>query len=75
GELLLYLRLLLEQKLIRLPNDRDLLASLNCITYERSYSGNYLFKHSRGTHDDLAYALALAVFASKTSEEGVIIKI
>lgn len=74
-EVLLNLRLLIEQKLIKLPNDRNLLASLNCITYERSYSGNYLFKHAQGTHDDLAYALALAVWVAKDSEEGIIIKI
>ncbi len=74
-EILLNLRLLIEQKLIKLPNDRDLLASLNCIAYERSYSGNYLFKHAQATHDDLAYALALAVWTAKNYEEGIIIKI
>lgn len=72
-EILLNLRLLIEQKLIKLPNDRELLASLNCITYERSYSGNYLFKHAQGTHDDMAYALALAVWSAKDSVEGVIV--
>jgi hypothetical protein len=28
-------------------------------------TGDYLFSHLRGTHDDLAYALALAVWAAK----------
>lgn len=74
-EVLLNLRLLFEQRLIRLSNDRDLLANLNCITYERSHSGNYYFKHRQGTHDDLAYALALAVWTAKEDVPGVIIKI
>jgi len=74
-EVLLNLKLLLEQKLIRLPNDRELLANLNCITYERSHTGNYYFKHGQGTHDDLAYALALAVWTAKSDEPGVVIKV
>lgn len=74
-EVLLNLRLLLEQKLIRLPNDRELLASLSCITYQRTHSGGYTFKHGQGTHDDLAYALALAVWTAKSDETGVVIKI
>lgn len=74
-EVLLNLRLLFEQKLIKLPNDRELLASLNCIMYERTHVGNYSFKHRQGTHDDLAYALALSVWTAKSDETGVIIKV
>jgi len=74
-EVLLNLRLLFEQRLIRLPNDRDLLANLNCIAYERSHTGNYYFKHRQGTHDDLAYALALAVWTAKEDIPGVVIKV
>lgn len=72
-EILLNLRLQFEQRLIKLPNDRELLASLNCITYERTHSGGFNFKHRNGTHDDLAYALALAAWAAKHSEEGIVI--
>ncbi len=74
-EVLLNLKLLFEQKLIRIPNDRELLANLNCITYERTHTGNYYFKHGQGTHDDLAYALALAVWTAKESTPGVVIKV
>lgn len=74
-ELLLNLKLLFEQKLISIPNDRTILANLNCITFERSHTGNYYFKHSQGTHDDLAFALALAVWVARSNEEGVVIKI
>ncbi len=74
-EVLLNLKLLFEQKLIRIPNDRELLANLNCINYERTHTGNYYFKHGQGTHDDLAYALALAVWTAKESTPGVVIKV
>ncbi len=74
-ELLLNLKLLFEQKIVSIPNDRELLANLNCINYERSHTGNYYFKHGRGTHDDIAFALALAVWTAKSTEEGVLIKI
>lgn len=74
-EILLNLKLLFEQKLVRLPDDRELLASLNCIMYERTHVGNYTFKHRQGTHDDLAYALALSVWTAKSDEIGVIIKV
>ncbi len=74
-EVLLNLKLLFEQKLIRIANDRELLANLNCITYERSHTGNYYFKHGQGTHDDLAYALALAVWTAKENPPGVVIKV
>ncbi len=74
-EVLLNLKLLFEQKLIRIPNDRGLLANLNCITYERSHTGNYYFKHGQGTHDDLAYSLALAVWTAKENTPGVVIKV
>jgi hypothetical protein len=75
AEILLNLRLLFEQKLIRIPNDRELLANLNCITYEVSHTGSYSFKHRSGTHDDLAYALALAVWTAKEEVPGVVIKV
>lgn len=67
-EILLNLRLL--EQPIRL-GDRGLLASLNCITYEKSCSGNFLFKHAQGTHGDLAYALAS--WAAKNGEGGTVI--
>ena len=73
-ELLSNLRLLLEQKKLVLPNDINLLSNLNCIETERSRTGGFLFDHKRGTHDDLAFALALAVWAGKVSGTIVMIK-
>ncbi|HDJ67105.1 MAG TPA: hypothetical protein ENF33_05290 [Nitrososphaeria archaeon] len=61
-EVLGRLKLMLEKGELILPNDPQLLNHLNCIQYERTWSGGFRFTHRNGTHDDLAYALALAVF-------------
>ncbi|MGI0086274.1 MAG: hypothetical protein ACREBQ_14440, partial [Nitrososphaerales archaeon] len=73
-ELLSNLRLLLEQKKLVLPNDINLLSNLNCIETKRSGTGGFLFDHKRGTHDDLAFALALAVWAGKVSGTIIMMK-
>ena len=74
-EMLGNLKLLLEQKKITLPDSPELLASLNCIEYERTRVGGYTFSHRNGTHDDLAYALALACLQVKEGSGGVVIKL
>lgn len=56
------LKILLERKLIELPDSMELLSSLNCITASRDRIGGFVFSHANGTHDDLAFALALAVW-------------
>jgi phage FluMu gp28-like protein len=64
-ELLSNLKILLEQKkLVLPPGELNLLANLNCIQAERSRTGGFLFSHPHGTHDDLAFALALACYAA-----------
>ncbi len=68
------LRLLFENKKLTLPpNDLSLLANLNCIEEERTRGGGYTFNHAQGTHDDLAYALALAAQAANKGTGNVII--
>lgn len=75
-EILSNLKILLEQRKIVLPDNIELLNSLNCIEYERSRTGTHLFTHREGTHDDLAYALALACMQVKRSRSGgVVVKI
>ena len=68
-ELLSNLKILFELKNIILPSaDRDLelniLSNLNCIEADRKPAGGYIFSHPRGTHDDIAFALALAVWGA-----------
>ncbi|MFQ5712153.1 MAG: phage terminase large subunit [Candidatus Geothermarchaeales archaeon] len=76
-EVLATLKFFLEQRLILLPNHPDVVGSLNCIQYERTRTGGYRFYHRLGTHDDLAYAIALACYASKEEAKplGVVVKI
>ncbi|MDG6905648.1 MAG: hypothetical protein JRN20_07685 [Nitrososphaerota archaeon] len=66
-EILSNVQLLLENRRLLLPNDMTLLTNLNCITGERSAAGHFVFSHAQGTHDDLAYALALACQAANKS--------
>ncbi len=61
-EILFNLKARLEKQQVILPNDAALLSNLNCIEAERTRNGGYSFDHMSGTHDDLAYALALAVW-------------
>ena len=70
-ELLSNLRILLERRKVELPDNSELLNSLNCITAERNRIGGYEFSHPRGTHDDLAHALALAVW--RAGKGGIVI--
>ena len=51
--------------MVELPDNTELLSSLNCISSERNRIGGYVFTHPSGTHDDLAYALALAVWKAR----------
>ncbi len=64
-EIFLNLKIAFEQKKITVPNDLNLLSNLNCIEAERTRSGGYYFSHPRGTHDDLAYACGLALWAAR----------
>lgn len=64
-EILSNLKILLEQKKLVLPaNDLNLLSNLNCVQSELSRTGGRTFSHPKGTHDDLAYALALACWVA-----------
>jgi phage terminase large subunit-like protein len=74
SEILSNLKMLFEQQKITLPNSLDLLSSLNCITAKRNRVGGYIFDHANGTHDDLAYALALAVYGAKLKPTIIILK-
>ena len=64
-ELMSNLKLNLERGALLLPYDREIFSSLNCIEYERDRSGGYEFYHRRGTHDDLAFSIALACYATR----------
>lgn len=69
---LTYLKLLMEQKKLRIQGeDKQLIAQINEQQYEymkpdKAQERLHLkFRHPRGRHDDQLYALALACYASK----------
>jgi len=66
------LKILLEKRQIELPDDLDLISSLNCITVSRNRIGGYMFDHPKGSHDDLAYALAMAVWRAGKGDPVII---
>jgi len=64
-ELLSNLKILMETKKIAIPYDEELFNALNAIEYKRTRVGNFIFEKRQHTHDDLAYALALACLAAR----------
>lgn len=66
SEMFSELKIMLEQKKIEYPENLELLSHLNAVTAKRNRTGNYTFEHARGTHDDLACALALALRGART---------
>jgi phage FluMu gp28-like protein len=70
-----YLKLLMEKKLLRIRGeDKQLIAQINEQQYEYLKPNSaqerihIKFRHPKGRHDDQLFALALACYASKESE-------
>jgi phage FluMu gp28-like protein len=70
-QVMTYLKNVMEKNALKLPYDRELLHELNVEKFELSKSGHITFTHPSGTHDDMLWALALAVYASKSSPVSV----
>jgi len=62
-----YLKLLMQERRVLFPYELDFLQELNVEQFELSKSGQILFSHPDGTHDDRLWAFALAIFATKTT--------
>ncbi len=62
-----YLKLMMQERRVLFPYELDFLQELNVERFELSKSGQILFSHPDGTHDDRLWAFALAVFATKTT--------
>jgi phage FluMu gp28-like protein len=62
-----YLKLLMQERRVLFPYELGFLQELNVERFELSKSGQILFSHPEGTHDDRLWAFALAVFATKTT--------
>jgi phage FluMu gp28-like protein len=68
-EILGHLKQLMQNRLFTYPFDVDLSGELNIERFELTKTGQVQFSHPEGTHDDILWAVALAVYASRT--EGV----
>lgn len=75
-EVLSNLKIMMETRKIAIPYDEELMHSLNAIEYKKTRVGNLLFEKRKNSYDDLAYALALACYASyQKGSEGIVIVI
>jgi len=66
-DILGYLKLMMQERRVLFPYELDFLQELNVERFELSKSGQVLFSHPDGTHDDRLWAFALAVFATNTT--------
>jgi phage FluMu gp28-like protein len=64
-EILSHLKQLMENELFTYPFDVDLSGELNVEQFELTKIGQMQFSHPDGTHDDIFWAVALAVFATR----------
>ena len=72
-EILSNLKILIEQRRVEFQENLELLSHLNSVIAETTRTGFYTFDHATGTHDDLAYALALAVWVARNPPPTIII--
>ena len=67
-EILGYMKNMMQTECLGLYLDQDLIAQINVEHYELTKVGQIQFSHPDGTHDDELWALALAVYASRTPD-------
>jgi len=65
---LTWLKLLMEQKRLKMPYHRRLCQQLNEQQYAYNKAGYLTFSHPEGSHDDMLWALALATKATRQKE-------
>ncbi len=64
-EILSHLKQLMENELFTFPFEVNLTGELNVEQFELTKTGQMQFSHPDGTHDDIFWAVALAVFATR----------
>ena len=65
-EILTHLKLAMEQNHLAIPYNKQLCQQINDQQYQYTKNGKLTFNHPPNTHDDMLWALALAVYAAKT---------
>jgi hypothetical protein len=56
----------MEQNRLAIPYNKQLCQQINDQQYQYTKNGKLTFNHPPNTHDDMLWALALAVYAAKT---------
>jgi phage FluMu gp28-like protein len=74
-DILGYLKLMMQEKRVLFPYELDFIQELNVERFELSKSGQILFSHPSGTHDDRFWAFALAVYATRAGTSGSMIPV
>ena len=64
-EILGHLKQLMQNQLFTYPFNVDLTSELNVERFELTKTGQIMFSHPDGTHDDILWAVALAVYATR----------
>ena len=67
-EILGYMKHMMETECLGLYLDPDLIAQVNVERFELTKAGQIQFSHPESTHDDELWALALAVYATRTPD-------
>jgi len=68
-EMLTALKIVMEQKRLKMPYHRRLCQQINEQEYQYGKSGYLTFSHPVGSHDDMLFALALACYAATMGRE------
>jgi phage terminase large subunit-like protein len=68
-ELLTHLKLTMEQNRLAIPYDKQLCQQINDQQFAYTRNGKLSFSHPPNTHDDQLWALALAVYATRTQPQ------
>ncbi len=64
-QIMVYLKQRMEDERLQIPYDSELINEMNVERSELTQTGQLQFSHPSGTHDDMLWALALAVFATR----------
>lgn len=72
-EYLAYMKLTMQQGRFKMPYDQKLCTQMNEQRYEYSPSGQLRFWYPPGSHDDMLWAVALALWATKRDSDGVVV--
>ena len=72
-ELMTFLKQKMLNRQIAIPHINELIAELNIEKFEVTSEGRIRFNHSAGTHDDMLWAFALAIYATKDAAERLLI--